>query len=170
MCPRGRTDHRLAVPRLSPDARRPPRQAGLFDLSTATDLLTDAQSALGLTIRDDAVANMENMVRVSDVLVKANTLANASVQQFSEALTTEATNAMKQLNIDVESGVAVLAAWAGQGVKGSEAGERFNIVTRDLQTAARKNADEFERFGIAVFDQAGNFRSLAARAAPATAR
>ena len=70
-------------------------------------------------------------------------------------------NAMKQLNIDVESGVAVLAAWADQGVKGSEAGERFNIVTRDLQTAARKNADEFERFGIAVFDQAGNFRSLA---------
>ena len=40
-------------------------RAGLFDLSTATDLLTDAQSALGLTIRDDAVANMENMARVS---------------------------------------------------------------------------------------------------------
>ena len=136
-------------------------QAGLFDLSTATDLLTDAQSALGLTIRDDAVANMENMARVSDVLVKANTLANASVQQFSEALTNKAANAMAQLNIDIESGVAVLAAWADQGIKGSEAGERFNIVTRDLQTAARKNAEEFERFGIAVFDQAGNFRSLA---------
>ena len=136
-------------------------QAGLFDLSTATDLLTDAQSALGLTIRDDAVANMQNMARVSDVLVKANTLANASVQQFSEALTNKAANAMAQLNIDVESGVAVLATWADQGIKGSEAGERFNIVTRDLQTAARKNADEFERFGIAVFDQARNFRSLA---------
>ena len=136
-------------------------QAGLFDLSTATDLLTDAQSALGLTIRDDAVANMQNMARVSDVLVKANTLANASVQQFSEALTNKAANAMAQLNIDIESGVAVLAAWADQGIKGSEAGERFNIVTRDLQTAVRKNADEFERFGIAVFDQAGNFRSLA---------
>ena len=136
-------------------------QAGLFDLSTATDLLTDAQSALGLTIRDDAVANMQNMARVSDVLVKANTLANASVQQFSEALTNKAANAMAQLNIDVESGVAVLAAWADQGIKGAEAGERFNIVTRDLQTAARKNADEFERFGIAVFDQTGNFRSLA---------
>ena len=145
-----------AMPRVASFA-----QAGLFDLSTATDLLTDAQSALGLTIKDDAVANMQNMVRVSDVLVKANTLANASVQQFSEALTNKAANAMAQLNIDIESGVAVLAAWADQGIKGAEAGERFNIVTRDLQTAARKNADEFERFGIAVFDQAGNFRSLA---------
>src|SRR6056297_1120958 len=52
--------------------------AGQFDMSTATDLLTDAQSALGLTV-DDTVQNMENMARVSDVLVKANTLANASV-------------------------------------------------------------------------------------------
>ena len=95
------------------------------------------------------------------MLVKANTLANASVQQFSEALTNKAANAMAQLNIDVESGVAVLAAWADQGIKGSEAGERFNIVTRDLQTAARNNAEEFERFGIAVFDQEGRFRSLA---------
>ena len=49
-------------------------QAGAFDLTTATDLLTDAQSALGL-VSDDTAENMENMVRVSDVLVGANTLA-----------------------------------------------------------------------------------------------
>ena len=30
-----------------------------------------------------------------------------------------------------------------------------------MQTAARNNAEEFERFGIAVFDQEGRFRSLA---------
>jgi TP901 family phage tail tape measure protein len=136
-------------------------QAGNFDLALATDLLTDAQSALGMTIRDDVTANIVNMVKVSDVLVKANTLANASVQQFSEALTTKAGNAMKDLNIDIEDGVAVLAVWADQGVKGTMAGERFAIVTRDLQTAYRKNTDAFKAMNIEVFDGTGKFRNMA---------
>ena len=91
-------------------------QAGMFDMALATDLLTDAQSALGLTIRDDAIKNMENLVRVSDVLVKANTLANASVEQFSTALTTKAGAALRALGKDVEEGVAVLAAFADQAL------------------------------------------------------
>jgi TP901 family phage tail tape measure protein len=135
-------------------------QAGMFDMATATDLLTDAQSALGLTIRDDAVANMNNMVQVSDVLVKANTLANASVQQFSEALTTKAGAAMRILGKDTEEGVAVLAAFADQGVKGSEAGTQFSIVLRDLQTKALSNAKEFKGLGIAVYDNQGEMNNL----------
>ncbi|KKM18216.1 hypothetical protein LCGC14_1667920 [marine sediment metagenome] len=136
-------------------------QAGAFSMARATDLLTDAQSALGKTIRDDAVANMREMIKVSDVLVKANTLANATVQQFSESLTNRAGAAMRQLNIDIEEGVAVLAAWADQGIKGTLAGEQFSIVTRDLQRAARKNQEEFKKFGVQVFDSAGGIRNLA---------
>lgn len=136
-------------------------QAGAFDLALATDLLTDAQSALGLTIRDDAVANMENMVRVSDTLVKANTLANATVQQFSESLTTRAGAALKMVNKDIEEGVAVLAAFADQGIKGAEAGTRLDIVLRDLQTRAIKNADTFAELGVTVFDTDGNMRNMA---------
>jgi len=134
-------------------------EAAAFDLARATDLATDAQSALSLT-SNDAAQNLENLTRVTDVLVGANTLANASAEQFSEAITNKAGNAMAQLNIEIEAGVAVLAAWADQGVKGAAAGERFNIVTRDLQRAARNNADEFRRFGVAVFDASGNFRDM----------
>ncbi len=136
-------------------------QAGAFDLAQATDLLTDAQSALGLAIRDDAVANMENMAHVGDVLVKANTLANASVQQFSEALTNKAGSAIRLVNKDMEEGVAVLATFADQGVKGSEAGERLNIVLRDLQTASIKNRAEFKQFGVSVYDSSGTMRNMA---------
>lgn len=135
-------------------------QAGMFDMALATDLLTDAQSALGLTIRDDAVANMENMTKVGDVLVKANTLANASVQQFSEALTNKAGPAMRAAGIDIEEGVAVLAAFADQGIKGAEAGTQFGIVVRDLQTKALKNADAFKEMGIEVFDAQGNMNNM----------
>ncbi|HUS98112.1 MAG TPA: phage tail tape measure protein, partial [Hyphomicrobiaceae bacterium] len=134
--------------------------AGAFDMALATDLLTDAQSALGLTIRDDAVANMENMVRVSDTLVKANTLANASVQQFSEALTNKAGAAMRSVGMDIEEGVSVLAAFADQGVKGAEAGTQFAIVLRDLQTKALDNSKAFAEAGIAVFDANGEMRNM----------
>jgi TP901 family phage tail tape measure protein len=135
-------------------------QAGMFDMALATDLLTDAQSALGLTIRDDAVKNMENLVRVSDVLVKANTLANASVEQFSTALTTKAGAALRALGKDVEEGVAVLAAFADQGIKGEIAGTQLSIVLRDLTTKAIKNKSSFKEMGIEVFDAAGEMNNL----------
>ena len=135
-------------------------QAGMFDMARATDLLTDAQSALGLTIRDDAIANMEEMVRVSDVLVRANTLANASVEQFSVALTTKSGAALRSLNKDMEEGVAVLAAFADQGIKGEIAGTQLSIVLRDLTTKAIKNKAEFEAMGLQVFDTEGNMRNL----------
>ncbi len=135
-------------------------QAGMFDMALATDLLTDAQSALGLTVAN-AQKNMLNMRHVGDVLVKANTLANASVQQFSESLTTKAGAALKILNKDIEEGVAVLAAFADQGVKSSDAGTALNIVLRELSTKAIKNANVFRRFGIDVFDSTGNMRNLA---------
>lgn len=135
-------------------------QAGNFDLARATDLLTDAQSALGLTVKDTA-QNLRNMNRVGDVFVKANAMANASVEQFSEALTTKAGAALRIVNKDIEEGVAVLAVFADQGLKGSDAGTAFSIVMRDLQTKSIKNADAFKKAGIAVYDQSGKMRHLA---------
>lgn len=135
--------------------------AGQFDMARATDLLTDAQSALGLTVSDTA-QNMENMNRISDVLVKANTLANATVEQFSTSLTREAGAALKTFNIQVEEGVAVLAAFADQGVKGELAGTGLSRILRLMTTAAVKNEDAYKRMNVKVFDeQTGNIRELA---------
>ena len=135
-------------------------QAGMFDMSLATDLATDAQSALGLTVAD-AQQNLENLTRVTDVLVKANTLANASVQQFSEALTTKAGAALKVVNKDIEEGVAVLAAFADRGVKGAEAGDKLNQVLRDIPRATAKNSEEFAKLGLNMFDTEGNMKNVA---------
>lgn len=135
-------------------------QAGMFDMATATDLATDAQSALGL-VSKDSNKNLENMTRVTDVLVKANTLANASVQQFSESLTNKAGAALKVVNKDIEEGVAVLAAFADQGIKGAEAGTALNIVMRDMQTKAIKNKNAFREYGVEVFDSSGKMRNMA---------
>ena len=135
-------------------------QAGMFDMSLATDLATDAQSALGLTVKD-ANQNLENLTRVTDVLVKANTLANASVQQFSESLTNKAGAALKVVGKEIEEGVAVLAAFADRGVKGAEAGEKLNQILRDIPRATAKNSEEFAKLGLNMFDTEGNMKNVA---------
>lgn len=135
-------------------------QAGNFDMARATDLLTDAQSALGL-VTDDTAESMMNLDRVSNVLVKANTLANASVEEFSESLTEKAGAALRNLNKDVEEGVAVLAVFADQGIKGSRAGTVLNTTLEGLTRNARDNSEQFKELGVEVFDAEGNMNNMA---------
>lgn len=141
--------------------------AGAFDMAKATDLLTDAQSALGLSLRvaDDDIKGIAqdtmNLVRVSDVLVTANQIANANVEQFSEALTNDAGAALKVFHKDVEEGVAVLAALADQGIKGQVAGSDFARFMRLMGKAALDSADAHKKLGFAVYDETGKMRNLA---------
>ena len=135
-------------------------QAGAFDLALATDLLTDAQSALGLT-SDDTAENMLNMARVSDVLAKANNISNATIQEFSEALTEKAGVAMRQLGIDIEEGTAALAIFARQGVKGTKAGTLLNTTLEGLARTADMNKEAYDALGVSVFDNKGEMRNLA---------
>jgi len=135
-------------------------QSGAFDMAVATDLLTDAFSALGPQIQKTGDF-MKDMTGLGDILVKANTLANATVQQFSEALTNEAGPAMRQWKIDTEDGVAVLAAFADQGIKGQKAGSMFGRAIRLLTKAYMGNTSEFRKMNIQIFDAQGEFRSFA---------
>tara|TARA_R110002126_G_scaffold7444_8_gene36582 strand:+ start:5464 stop:7623 length:2160 start_codon:yes stop_codon:yes gene_type:complete len=133
--------------------------AGMFDMATATDLLTDAQSALGLNL-GTTEEKIASMTKLSDVFVKANTLANTSVQQLSEALTNDAGTAMRGFGIDIEDGVATLAAYADQGIKGNVAGSMYGRMLRLLGKAARDNGEAFEDMNVAVMDN-GEFRDMA---------
>ena len=134
-------------------------QAGAFDLASATDLLTDAQSALGKS-SDDAAINQERMIGLSDILVRAGTLANATVRQFSEALTNKSGPAMRAYGVETETGVALLAAFADQGVKGREAGTQLGIVLREMQKAVKENSEAFKEAGISVYDSNGNLQNF----------
>ena len=134
--------------------------AGAFDMARATDLLTDAQSALGLS-SDNTAQNLENMTRLSDGLIRANTLANATAEQFSTALVTRSGAALQALNKDLEEGLAVLAAFADQGIKAELAGNSLAIVLRDLQNASLRNTEVWDELGLSVFDASGEMRNTA---------
>ena len=135
-------------------------QAGYFDLATATNMLADSQSALGMRT-GDAMQDMINMTRISDVLTKANIIANAEVEDFAAALVNNAAGALRLVNKEVEEGVAVLAAYADQGIKGEEAGTALGIVMRDLQTKSLKFKDAFKTAGVEVYDTSGKMNNMA---------
>jgi len=135
-------------------------QAGMFDMATATDLATDAQSALGL-VSEDTEENLANLTRVTDVFVKANTLANTSVEQLATALTTKAGNALKTVGKDVEEGAAALAVFADQGIKGERAGTLLTNTIFGLTDIMKKAPEEAERLGIEIFNAAGEMNSFA---------
>jgi TP901 family phage tail tape measure protein len=134
-------------------------KAGMFDMARATDLATDAQSALGMTV-PDAVENLANLTRVTDVFVKANTLANATVEEFSEAITEKAGVALRTAGKDIEEGTAVLAVFADQGIKGGKAGTLLSRTLEGLQKSARDNAGAMEEFNVQVFDAEGAMRPM----------
>jgi len=135
-------------------------QAGMFDMALATDLATDAQSALGLA-SDDATENLENLTRVTDVFVKANTLANTSVEQLATAFTTKAGTALKTVNKDIEEGAAVLAVFADQGIKGERAGTLLTNTIFGLTDIMKKAPAQAEELGLKIFDASGEMRSFA---------
>lgn len=131
-------------------------KAGMIDMEQATELAADAQNAMGLK-SDDAGENLAQLTRITDVLTKANIDANGSVVQFAEALTNKAAASSRLAGISLEHTVAVLEAFAAQGLKGLKAGEAFSIILRDLQEKARTNAEAFENLGITVFTAEGQF-------------
>jgi len=135
-------------------------QAGMFDMALATDLATDAQSALGLA-SDDARENLDNLTRVTDVFVKANTLANTSVEQLATAFTTKAGTALKTVNKDIEEGAAVLAVFADQGIKGERAGTLLTNTIFGLTDIMKKAPDEARELGLQIFDASGEMRTFA---------
>jgi len=130
-------------------------QAGMFDMARATDILTDVVSAMGLAVKD-ADGYMQNMTHTSDVLVTAAANANATVEQFGEALMNRGAVAIRATNKEMEQGVAILMALADQGfAKGAFAGTQLFMILRDLKKVAITNRDVFRELGVVVDDGRG---------------
>ena len=133
--------------------------AGAFDMALATDLLTDAQTAMGLSSKD-AMENMKQLTRISDVLGMASVQSNASIQQFSESLTNNAATAAKSTGQELETTVAILDAFAAKGKKGAEAGSLVGRAFRLATSNYRKQTDVWKKMGIEVIGSSGEYRNF----------
>jgi hypothetical protein len=93
--------------------------------------------------------------------VKANTLANTSVEQLALAFTSKAGNALKTVGKSVEEGAAALAVFADQGIKGERAGTLLTNTIFGLTDSLEKNGAQYKELGIELFDNEGKMLSFA---------
>lgn len=129
--------------------------AGAMDLGSASDLVTDAMSALGLEVDDTG----ENVGKFTDRLAKTSSITNTSVQQLGEGILTIGATArtVKGGTIELATALGILA---NNGIKGAEGGTHLRNMIMSLQTPTSQASKELEKLGISVYDSDGNFRSL----------
>lgn len=139
--------------------------AGSMDLALASDMLTDTQTAFGISL--------ERTNLLVDEMAKAASTGNTSVTQLGEAFLTVGGLAA-ELNgglVTLEDGTEVavdgvqeleiaLTAMANAGIKGSEAGTHMRNMLMKLSSPTSDGVAQLEALGVAVFDAEGNMRSL----------
>ena len=139
--------------------------AGGFELATASDMITDTQTAFGLSL--------ERTTLMVDEMAKAASTGNTSVQQLGEAflvvggLAQELNGGMVQLGEDMYTAVdgtqeleIALTAMANAGIKGSEAGTHMRNMLLKLSDPTDAGCMALEKMGVTVFDTEGKMRSL----------
>lgn len=123
--------------------------AGNMELATASDMVTDASSALGLS--------QEQTVAMVDQMAAAASKSNTSVEQLGSAMLTVGGTAkvLKGGTTELSTALGILA---DNGTKGAEGG----TALRNILTAIQ--GDKFEKtfgeMGVAAYDAQGNLRSL----------
>ncbi len=125
-------------------------EATQMDLARCSDLVTDSMSALGLSVDD--------LYGYLDICTMANNKANTSAEALMEAFIGcggTARTAGANLN-DTATALGILA---NNGTNGAEAGTALNsmlvrMTSKDVAINAMK------KLGVAVFDDAGEFRGL----------
>lgn len=130
--------------------------AGDMDLARASDMVTDAQSALGLSIGET-----ESMV---DQMAKTASLTNTNVEQLGDAFLTVGGTA-KMMKSETESAQhataeasAALGVLASAGIKGSEGGTALRNVLQGITKS--KFQKTFGEIGVSAYDAKGELRDL----------
>ena len=128
--------------------------AGGIQLARASDMVTDAQSALGLSLDDTNV--------LVDQMARASSKSNTSVEQLGDAILTIGATAR-----NVKGGTAelttVLGVLADNGIKGAEGGTHLRNILLSLQIPTKDGTEALKKLGMTyedMYDAAGNMRSI----------
>lgn len=127
--------------------------AGGMDLARASDMVTDAESALGLT--------SEQTAKMVDQMAKTASKSNTSVEQLGDAMLTIGGTANIMAG-GTDRLQTVLGLMADNGIKGAEAGTHLRNMLLKLSSPTKDGQEVLQRYGVAVFDAAGNMRDMQA--------
>lgn len=125
--------------------------AGGIDLASASDMVTDAQSALGLSLEETGV--------MVDQMAAASSKSNTSVAQLGEAFLTIGANA-KSLSGGTQELSTALGILADNGIKGAEGGTHLRNIMLSLNPTTKTAAGAWDQLGVSAYDAQGNLRPL----------
>lgn len=125
--------------------------AGGIELASASDMVTDAQSALGLS--------MEESAELVDKMAMTASKSNTSVEQLGQAILTVGGTAKNLAGGTTELSTA-LGILADNGVKGAEGGTALRNIILSLTAPTDAAADTMKKLGVEVFDAEGNMKPL----------
>lgn len=125
--------------------------AGGIELAYASDMVTDAQSALGLS--------MEESAELVDKMAQTASKSNTSVAQLGEAILTVGGTAKNLAGGTTELSTA-LGILADNGVKGAEGGTALRNIIMSLTAPTDTAAKRMKALGLEVFDAEGNMKPL----------
>ncbi len=131
-----------------------------LDLAAAGGL--DVAEAAGIAAVALKTFNLEgaDMSHVADLLAAGAGKAMGDVSQLSQALAQGGLVA-KQTGLSIEETTAGLAAFAAQGLLGSDAGTSFKSMLQRLTPQSNEAKQKMEELGISAYDASGNFVGLA---------
>lgn len=125
--------------------------AGGMDLAAASDMITDSQSALNLTLDETSV--------LVDQMAQAASKSNTSVSQLGEAILTVGGTA-SFMSGGTQELSTVLGIMADNGIKGAEGGTHLRNMLLSLSAPTDKAAAQLKELGVEIFDAEGNMRSF----------
>ena len=125
--------------------------AGNMDLARASDMVTDAQTALGLSF--------DETTQMVDMMAKTSSKSNTSVEQLGDAILTVGGTAKTLAGGTNELNTA-LGILADNSIKGSEGGTKLRNIILSLSSPTDKAAELLEGLGITTQDAAGNLLPL----------
>lgn len=125
--------------------------AGSIELAAASDMVTDAQTALGLSLDETST--------MVDQMAMTASKSNTSVEQLGNAFLQIGANARNVKGGTTELS-AVLGVLADNGIKGAEAGTHLRNIMLAMNPTTDKAKAAWESLGLSAYDAEGNLRAL----------
>ncbi|RUQ06683.1 phage tail tape measure protein [Microbacterium sp. HSID17254] len=136
---------------------------GALDLAAAGGLGVADAAGIAATALKTFKLEGSDMSHVADLLAAGAGKAMGDVSDLSQALS-QGGQAAALTGLSIEETTAALAAFASQGLLGSDAGTSLKTMLLNLNPTTKKAADLVEQYNLQAFDQQGNFIGLAAYA------
>lgn len=125
--------------------------AGNMELAKTSDVVTDAQSALGLSIEQTEV--------LIDQMARTSSKSNTSVEQLGEGILNIGATA-KDIKGGTKELTQILGLLADNGLKGAEGGTKLRNILLKLEAPTDKAAAKLEELGVKAYDSDGKLRSM----------